>query len=86
MGLHEPPICEATAEPPAGEHSEAWELRELLGETAPRPVLRRADGWWKVVPESTAMRVGLLGVLVRRMRRWLVGGSVLSCPPLVWLA
>jgi hypothetical protein len=24
--------------------------RELLGETVPRPVLRRADGWWDVVP------------------------------------
>jgi hypothetical protein len=23
---------------------------ELLGETVPRPVLRRADGWWDVVP------------------------------------
>jgi len=38
---------------------------ELSGETVPRLVLRRADGWWDVVPVSTAMRVGLLGVLVR---------------------
>jgi hypothetical protein len=41
---------EATAEPPAGEHSEEREPAELLGETVPRPVLRRADGWWDVVP------------------------------------
>jgi hypothetical protein len=30
---------------------------ELLGETVPRPVLRGADGWWDVVPQSTAIRV-----------------------------
>jgi hypothetical protein len=29
---------------------------ELLGESVPRPVLRRADGWWDVVPQSTAIR------------------------------
>jgi hypothetical protein len=29
---------------------------ELSGETVPRPVLRRADGWWDVVPHSTAIR------------------------------
>jgi hypothetical protein len=29
---------------------------ELLGERVPRPVLRRADGWWDVVPQSTAIR------------------------------
>jgi hypothetical protein len=31
----------------------AW---ELSGETVPRLVLRRADGWWDVVPVSTAIR------------------------------
>jgi hypothetical protein len=41
---------EATAEPPAGEHSEALEPLELLGETVPQLVLRRTDGWWDVVP------------------------------------
>jgi hypothetical protein len=49
MGLHEP-RWEATAEPPAGEHSEASEPLSSLGETVPRPVLRRADGRWDVVP------------------------------------
>ena len=29
---------------------------ELSGETVPRLVLRRADGWWDVVPVSTAIR------------------------------
>ena len=29
---------------------------ELLGESVPRLVLRRADGWWDVVPQSTAIR------------------------------
>jgi hypothetical protein len=29
-----------------------WRVRslELSGERVPRPVLRRADGWWDVVP------------------------------------
>lgn len=39
-----------TAELPVGEHSEASEPREFSGEIVPRPVLRRADGWWDVVP------------------------------------
>jgi hypothetical protein len=30
--------------------------RELSGETVPWLVLRRADGWWDVVPQSTAIR------------------------------
>jgi hypothetical protein len=29
---------------------------ELSGETVPRLVLRRTDGWWDVVPGSTAIR------------------------------
>jgi transposase len=37
---------------------------ELSGETVPRPVLRRADGWWDVVPVSTAIRAPQ--VLLRR--------------------
>jgi hypothetical protein len=39
MGPHESRIVEATAEPPAGEHSEAWEPASSRGETVPRPVL-----------------------------------------------
>ena len=50
MGPHEPLMGEATAEPLVGEHSEAWEPVSSRGESVPRPVLRRADGWWDVVP------------------------------------
>jgi hypothetical protein len=48
MGPHEPRIGEATAEPPVGELGGfgAWSSRGSV----PRLVLRRADGWWDVVP------------------------------------
>ena len=46
---------EATAEPPAGEHSEGSESGALGGERAPAGV-EEADGWWDVVPQSTAIR------------------------------
>jgi hypothetical protein len=55
MGLHEPRMGEAMAELPVGEHLEEWEPGALGGERA-WPVLRRADGWWDVVPVSTAIR------------------------------
>jgi hypothetical protein len=60
---------------------------ELSGESVPRLVLRRADGWWDVVPGEHCHACWLVGCPCEvRMRRWLAGGSVLSCPPLVWLA
>jgi hypothetical protein len=50
-----------------------------LGESVPRPVLRRTDGWWDVVPGEHCLRVGLSGVLVDEdasmARGWL--GTVL---------
>jgi hypothetical protein len=49
-------------------------------------VLRRTDGWWDVVPGEHCLRVGLSGVLVDEDASMARGGSVLSCPPLVWLA